>query len=319
MKTKFNKSGKMIVLSVLFGLCMCCGLFFGGFGTTTAHAATATTPKYTMQLDYNIKTTSGTGGGVSTSNTTGTAYSATVYKSSSSTEAVTVTIYGSGSSGTGNLAKGGYINSSTVNLAINSSLSAGTIKVTNSSGTEVGSGGKSLTLTGLANGSYNVELYFGGAAWTVNSRAGMSKYTYATTSFYVDSTAPTISGASTSTTGKYTNAAFTVSASDTGGSGLAALYYKTPDSSSYSTVASSRTFAAGSVNGLYYFYARDNAGNQSSTYYVYYDNVKPTGVVKNSSGTTLTSAYTKEAFYYTASDSGSGVSYLQYIPAVPAA
>lgn len=314
MKIKTKKSGKMIVLSVLFGLCMCCGIFFGGFGTTTAHAATATTPKYTLQLDYSIKTTAGSTS-ASVSYTTGTAYSATMYKSSSGTEEVTVSIYGSSSSGTGNLAKGGYINSSTVNIAINSSVATGTITVKNSSGTQVGSGGKSLTLTGLADGLYSVDFYFGGAAWATSSRSGMSKYTSASSSFYVDSTTPTISGASTSTTGKYTNAAFTVSASDSGGSGLAALYYKTPDSSSYSTVASSRTFAAGSVNGLYYFYARDNAGNQSSTYYVYYDNVKPTGVVKNSSGTTLTSAYTKEAFYYTASDSGSGVSYLQYIPA----
>ena len=314
MKTKSRKSKKIVVLSALFGLCMCFGMFFGGVGATTAHAATATTPKYTLQLDYSIKTTSGSTS-VSTSYTTGTAYSATLYKSSSSTESVTVSIYGSGSSGTGNLAKGGYINSSTVNIAINSSVSTGSITVKNSSGTQVGSGGKSLTLTGLADGTYSVDFYFGGAAWATSGRSGMSKYTSASSSFHVDSTKPTISGASTSTTGKYTNSAFTVSASDSGGSGLTALYYKTPDSSSYSSVASSRTFAAGSVNGLYYFYAKDNAGNQTATYYVYYDNAKPTGVVKNSSGTTLTTQYTNGAFSYTASDSGSGISYLQYIPA----
>ena len=315
MKIQTNKSKGLLILSALFAICLSFGLLFGGIGATTAHAATATTPKYTLQLDYNIKTTSGSAGGVSTSNTTGTAYAATVYKSSSSTESATVSIYGSGASGTGNLAKGGYINSSTVNLVINSSLSAGTITVTNSSGTQVGSGGKSLTLTGLTNGTYNVEFYFGGAAWTVNSRAGMSKYTYATSSFKVDSDSPTISGAAASTTGKYTNAAFTVSATDVGGSGIANLYYKAPNASSYSTVASSITFSSGSANGLYYFYAKDNAGNQSATYYVYYDNVKPTGVIKDSSGTTLTSSYTNGAFSYTASDSGSGISYLQYIPA----
>ena len=311
MNTKTKKSNKLVILSVLFAFCLSFGLFFG-FGTTTAYAATATTPKYTMQLDYSIKTTSGSTS-VSTSYTTGTAYSATLYKSSSSTESVTVSLWGSSSSGTANFAKGSYINSSTVNLAINSSVATGTITVKNSSGTQVGSGGKSLTLTGLSNGLYTVEFYFGGAAWATSSRSGTSKYTSATSSFYVDSTAPTISGASTSSTGKYTNAAFTVTASDTGGSGIANLYYKAPNASSYSTVASSITFSAGSTNGLYYFYTKDKAGNQSSTYYVYYDNVKPTGTVKNSSGTSLTTSYTKEAFSYTATDSGSGVSYLQYM------
>ena len=119
MNTKTKKSNKFVILSVLFAFCLRFGLFFG-MGATTAHAATATTPKYTMQLDYSIKTTSGSTS-VSTSYTTGTAYSATLYKSSSSTESVTVSIWGSSSSGTANFAKGSYINSSTVNLAINSS------------------------------------------------------------------------------------------------------------------------------------------------------------------------------------------------------
>ena len=83
MNTKTKKSNKFVILSVLFAFCLSFGLFFG-MGAT-AHAATATTPKYTMQLDYSIKTTSGSTS-VSTSYTTGTAYSATLYKSSSSTE-----------------------------------------------------------------------------------------------------------------------------------------------------------------------------------------------------------------------------------------
>ncbi|MBQ3505158.1 MAG: hypothetical protein IJA89_00095 [Clostridia bacterium] len=310
MKIK-TKKAKLFLLSALFAICMCFGILFGG-GAVTASAAAVATPKYTMQLDYSIKTTQGSTG-VSTSYTTGTAYSATVYKSDASTIEATVSLYGSSASGTGNFPKGSYINSSTVNLLINSSVSTGTITVYNSSGTKVGSGGKSLTLTGLANGSYSVEFYFGGAAWATSARSGVSKSTSATSSFYVDATAPTISGASTSSTGKYTNAAFTVTATDTGGSGIKALYYKTPSASSYSTVASSITFSAGSTNGVYYFYTIDNAGNQSATYYVYYDNVKPTGVIKNASGTTLTSTSTNGAFSYTASDSGCGISYLQYM------
>ena len=312
MQLNIMKRKKLFILSVLFAICMALGFWFNG-NSVSASAAAVATPKYTMQLDYSIKVTTGSGGGSSVGYETGTGYSATLYKSSSSTEAVTVSLYGSSFSGTGNFAKGSYINSSTVNIAINSSVSTGTISVKNSSGTEVGSGGKSLTLTGLANGSYSVEFYFGGAAWATSGRSGVSKYTYASSSFYVDATTPTISGASTSSTGKYTNTAFTVSASDTGGSGVKALYYKTPNASSYSSVASSVTFSAGSTNGVYYFYAIDNAGNESATYYVYYDNVKPTGVVKTESGDTLSSTSTNGAFYYTASDSGSGISYLQYI------
>ena len=138
MKTKINKSSKLIVLGMLFALCLSFGLFFGGVGATTAYAATAATPKYTMQLDYNIKTTTGSAGGSGTSNTTGTAYSATIYTGSSSTTSATVYIYGSSASGTGSFAKGSYINSSTVNIEISSSVSTGTITVYNSSGTQVG-------------------------------------------------------------------------------------------------------------------------------------------------------------------------------------
>ena len=309
MKTKTKKSGKLIILSTLFALCMCFGLFFGGVGTTTAHAAAVTTPKYSVPMTYSTWYKSNT----STSTTgTGTATSFTARVGSGSYRTYSLSIYGSSASGTGTW--NGYINSSTVTLSLSASSGSPKITVTNSSGTTVGSGTGTFSITGLANGTYT-GTFGDSAGWLVNNRQYDQAGFNASFTFSVDQTAPTISGASTSTTGKYTNAAFTVSASDSGGSGLTALYYKSPDSSSYSSVASSKTVAAGSANGLYYFYAKDNAGNQSSTYYVYYDNVKPTGVVKNSSGTTLTSSYTSGAFSYTASDSGSGVSYLQYIPA----
>ena len=115
-----------------------------------------------------------------------------------------------------------------------------------------------------------------------------------------------MSGASTSTTGKYTNANFTVSSSD-GGSGVQALYMKSPSDSSYSSVGgSSKTIANSSTNGLYSFYAKDNAGNTSSTYYVYLDTSKPTVSISPNK------TYTNAAFSASASDTGSGVSYMQY-------
>ena len=306
MNTKTKRSNKFVFLSVLFAFCLSLGLFFG-VGTTTAHAAAVATPKYAVPMSYSCyyksnTSTSTTGSGTSTS------FQARIGQSTYST--YSLSIYGTSASGTGTW--NGYINSSTVTISLSSTSGSPKVTVTNSSGTTVGSGTGTFSITGLANGTYTGSFGASGG-WLVNNRQYDSVGFNATFTFTVDGTSPTVSGASTSSTGKYTNAAFTVSASDSGGSGLSALYYKAPGSSSYSSVASSKTFAAGSTNGLYYFYAKDKAGNQSSTYYVYYDNTKPTGAVKNSSGTTLTTSYTKEAFSYTATDSGSGISYLQYM------
>ena len=307
MKTRTTKSRKLLILSALFVFCMSFGLFFGGFGTTTAHAAAVATPKYAVPMTYSCYYKSNT----STANTgSGTATSFTARVGSGSYRTYSLSIYGSSASGTGTW--NGYINSSTVTLSLSASSGSPKITVTNSSGTTVGSGTGTFSISGLANGTYT-GTFGDSAGWLVNNRQYDQAGFTASFTFSVDATTPTISGASTSTTGKYTNAAFTVSASDSGGSGLAALYYKTPDSSSYSSVASSKTFSAGSTNGLYSFYAKDNAQNQTSTYYVYYDGTKPTGVVKNASGTTLTSSYTSGAFSYSASDAHSGVSYLQYM------
>ena len=124
----------------------------------------------------------------------------------------------------------------------------------------MGSGTKTISLTGLSDGIYTAKFADSGG-WLVNNRQYDQAGFDASFTFSVDQTAPTISGASTSSTGKYTNVAFTVSANDTGGSGLSALYYKTPGASSYSSVGSSKTFSAGSTNGVYTFYAMDNAGN----------------------------------------------------------
>ena len=299
---------KNIFARVLLGvmLFLLVGMATVSASTMTAHAAAVTTPNYAMEFDWTRTTTNGTGGGTSSSTSTGTGYSVYVQTSESYGATVSVSIYGNASSGTGSFSKGSYIRSSTVNIQINSSLSSGTIKVTNSSGTQVASGGKSVTMTGLADGTYNVTFGFGGGAWATSGRSGTGVSVSGSSSFKVDCTAPSVSGASTSTTGKYTNANFTVSSSD-GGSGVQALYMKSPSDSSYSSVgASSKTVANSSTNGLYSFYAKDNAGNTSSTYYVYLDTSKPTVSISPNK------TYTNAAFSASASDTGSGVSYMQY-------
>lgn len=164
------------------------------------------------------------------------------------------------------------------------------------------------TLPTLTNGSYTLTMTTG------QDYSGMigDASTKVTFNFIVDKNRPTISGASVSTTGKYTNKAFTVTASDLL-SGIDKLYWKAPTASIYSsTTATSKTISAGSTNGRYTFYAVDKAGNQSSYYYVYYDNVVPTGTIKETSGTLSSGSYTNKAFSYSATDSGSGINYLQY-------
>ena len=52
--------------------------------------------------------------------------------------------------------------------------------------------------------------------------------------------------------------------------------------------------------------------NTSRTYFLYLDTVKPTGTIKNRNGTEITGSYTNQTFSYSATDSGSGISYLQY-------
>ena len=304
MKTKVGTK-KYYTSALLIGLILAlvAALFlFGGLGgNKSASAAAATTPKYALAFDYSYKYTYGSAGGSSTSNSDG--------KDAYSAHGCSISIWGSGSSGSGSLPKGGYIGSSTVNMSA-TGISTPSITVKNSSGTKVGLG-SSFTMTGLYDGTYSVSVNFGSRAWTINSRAGASESMTGTSSFTVDTTPPIISGATRTTAGKYTNAAFTVSASDSA-SGLDTMYMKNPTASSYTVVGSSITIPAGSVNGLYSFYAKDKVGNTSLTHDVYYDTSLPTVSLKSSSGADITGNYTNSSFYCTALDTGSTVNYMQY-------
>lgn len=276
----------------------------GGGGSTSA-----TTTRMAMTFDYThyYKYNTSTSVDASGSNVT-----VTPSLRSSQYGNATIRFYITGRvpSGTSTLANGGAMSSSSVSIEVSSGYSYNTTIVKNSSGTEVGrSNSTSLSLSGLANGTYNVSVSSSSMGWNPNPRAYAGYSIVCTFSFVVDTVSPSISGASTSATGKYTNSTFTVSASDN--IGLDSLYMMAPNASYYSAVGSSRTVTAGSANGLYRFYARDGAGNMSSTYYVYYDTTKPTGVIKNASGSTISSDYTRTAFSYTATDAG-GISYLQY-------
>ena len=303
-KTKQKGIAKWLCLAV-FALCI--SLCLAMATTNTAYAAT--TPKYTLAYDYThyynyntSKSADGSGTGV---------LSASVKGDNGSMTTVKFYIYGSSTSGTANLTKGGAIASNSLTITLDASIQGYSMSVTNSSGTTVGSqSGKNYSLSNLSDGTYNFTCSLRGAGWNPNARAYAWYSMDVSSSFVVDTTAPTINGASTSSTGKYTNASTYISVSDSG-SGAEALYMKAPGSSYYSNVGTSTTVSSTATNGLYYFYAKDKAGNTSSTYYLYLDTSKPTGTIKNSSGTVI-SGYTNGAFSYTATDTGSGVSYLQY-------
>ncbi len=303
-KTKLKGIARWLCLAV-FALCI--SLCLAMATTNTAYAAT--TPKYTLAYDYThyynyntSKSADGSGTGV---------LSASVKGDNGSMTTVKFYIYGSSTSGTANLTKGGAIASNSLTITLDASIQGYSMSVTNSSGTTVGSqSGKNYTLSNLSDGTYNFTCSLRGAGWNPNARAYAWYSMDVSSSFVVDTTAPTINGASTSSTGKYTNASTYISVSDSG-SGAEALYMKAPGNSYYSNVGTSTTVSSTATNGLYYFYAKDKAGNTSSTYYLYLDTTTPTGTIKNSSGTAI-SGYTNGAFSYTATDTGSGVSYLQY-------
>ena len=226
------------ILATLFAVLAT--IFIGVFCGTPLQASAATTPRYTVAFSYTCTYQYNTTHRTDSSGTDTT--SATVKDSLGKSTTISIAMYGSAASGTGTLANGGTIKSDTVNIVLTSGYQWHSISVTNSSGTEVGKSSKTtLTLSGLADGKYSVKCKESGQGWNPNPRAYATYYTEITFSFvvdtYVDNTKPTISGASTSSTGKYTNQSFTVTASDTG-SGVDKLYWMAPNGGSYSSTSS---------------------------------------------------------------------------------
>ena len=304
-----NKRKSIIrtLLCAVFALCFAVGLSSLFASGTTAYAAT--TPKYTVKFNWSTKTTTGTGGGTGSNTASGSGVSYSMQTGQYSFVDYSVTLYGSSSSGTGTFESGSYIGSNSVNVIINSSVKIPT--TISGNGTTVAKGNNnSFSLSNLADGTYTVTSSFS-AGWATSPRSGIGKSYSFTFQFKVDSTAPTMNNVSTSSTGKYTNSSTYVSASDSM-SGVECIYMKTPGNSSYGNMGTSTTVSSLGMNGLYSFYAKDKAGNTSRTYFLYLDTVKPTGKIKNSNGTEITGSYTNQTFSYSATDSGSGISYLQY-------
>lgn len=267
---------KGILTGVVFVLLMALLVLLTVFTDSPTTASAATTPRYAVAFNYSASYTYGSGAGTSQHPSSGTGvYSASfVWGANKSIYTLSISMYGSSTSGTGTFVNGGFIDSTEVTIEVTSSVSA-SVTITNSNGTKVGSGTKKATASGLTEDTYTVKVSASGGG-PINSRAGWAAGINCNFEFKIDGSAPTISGASTSKTGKYTNNTFTVTASDSA-SGVKAVYMKAPNSNTfYSVNGNSATVNKGSTNGLYTYYAEDFAGNKSGYYYVNFDDTPPT-------------------------------------------
>ena len=96
--------------------------------------------------------------------------------------------------------------------------------------------------------------------------AGNRSPTYTIT---IDRTAPVVSCSDTPLNSTY-GKGFTINATDNGGQ--ATIFYKGPNDSSYMFTGDSKFVVTNDFeNGFYYFYAIDDLGNKSSTYYIELD------------------------------------------------
>ena len=225
----------------------------------------ATTPNYTVAFSYenyykvNLQA-SLVGSSVNTTK-------ASVMYGQGGTTTLSISMYGSGKSGTATFYSGDYIMSDAVNINVSSSHDSTNIFITDSSGNSVASSGtNTITASGLSDGTYYVEVSCQSPGWSPNAREYRCYYTECEFSFVVDTNPPTITGATTSKT-NYKNSSFTVSASDIA-SGVKNLYIKNPNGTGFTACPNPCEITNG-VNGLYSFYAIDNVGNSTPTYYVY--------------------------------------------------
>ena len=110
-------------------------------------------------------------------------------------------------------------------------------------------------------------------------------------------------GATSKTSGSYTNADYIKYTASDSWSGVKTVYVKMPNTSSYTTYSSGTQLA---TEGTYSFYCVDKAGNQSSIVTITLDKTKPTGRITGDANNI--SQYTKASYIkFIASDSNSGV------------
>ena len=289
-----QKTKKRIFASALLVLTLMLTLFVG-VGTLEASAATYTTPTYTTYGTYTYDGNTYTG------------YPSSYFK---------ITMHGSSTSGTGTiyndkLTDWSYYYIKVVDVDIREHISFKLYRNGSLYSSKSLSDDGNLTLYSgtLPDGEYEIQYIVNIGSWISNK-----DYTYRYR-FEVDKTAPSYTlkaGGSTISSGSYTNKQIVYTASDTNFNYI--RYYNPSAGSYYYYYSTAYTVSATSANnGWWYFYAVDDNGTSNSTVSVYLDTVLPTGKVTNASGSTISNGgYANSAIKYTASDSGSGISSLQY-------
>ena len=289
-----TKTKKRIFVSALATFLLVLTVFFG-FGTMEASAATYTTAKYTTYGTYTYDGSTYSG------------YPSSYFK---------VQMHGSSTSGTGTMYNDKltdwsyyYIKVDAIDVREHVSFKLYRNGYLYSSKTLSGSSDTTLYSGSLSDGEYELVYVVNIGNWFSNK-----DYTYKYR-FEVDKTAPSYTlkaGGSTISSGSYTNKQIVYTASDTNFNYI--RYYK-PSASSYASYYSTAYTVAATTanNGWWYFYAVDDNGTSNSTVSVYLDTIIPTGKVTNASGSTISNGgYANSAIKYIGSDSGSGISYLQY-------
>ena len=289
-----TKTKKRIFVSALASLLLVLTVFLG-FGTLTASAATTTTATYTTYGTYTYDGSTYSG------------YPSSYFK---------IMMHGSSTSGTGTIYNDRltdwsyyYIKVDAIDVREHISFKLYRNGSLYSSKSLSGESDLTLYSGSLPDGEYEIQYIVNIGSWISNK-----DYTYRYR-FEVDKTAPSYTlkaGGSTISSGSYTNKQIVYTASDTNFNYI--RYYNPSAGSYYSYYSTSYTVAATTANnGWWYFYAVDDNGTSNSTVSVYLDTVIPTGKVTNASGTTIANnGYANSAIKYTASDTGSGISYLQY-------
>lgn len=173
----------------------------------------------------------------------------------------------------------GFVKSSEVQIKVIAEFSESLIEVIDSNGLSVSvAHDNKIMLKNLADGKYDIKIRLTKEKWKNDEGCDTSIVMSLIGAIILDNTAPQIIGAGTSVVSQYKNRECTIIAEDNL-SGVENLYKKSPQDSNYVAVGTSYTLYENNENGLYRFYAKDNAGNISSTYYIYLDTVKPIGVL----------------------------------------
>ena len=281
-------------------------IYLGGI-----YAKEIETPLYDLEFDYVITRKETTPGGTTTNVESGTGYGVMIATGPETSTTGKIQIYGKSANGRSYLEKDGFMTSRTINICVASNLTYQVVEVLDYSGNVIASGNKNVTLENIADGRYEIRVDFGTCTYDTSARSGVSIETKGSSYFVVDTTAPTINGASESISGKFVNGPFTLQLVDNI-SGFDYVLVKRPGENDYTLCEYDEITISPAKDGMYEFISYDKCGNSSSPHYVFVDTKKPSLVFCNLNGNILEGKYTKDSFKIVSSDIGSGAAYVEY-------